>query len=225
MSGEVARPRCGVVKGGRPPCGLPAGWGTDHVGAGPCRKHGGGLPGVSRKAKRELAMGVLAIYGLPRKVQPEWALLEELWRTAGVIAALEQVLAAMPREDLVFGVSEVKTGLIGGDGNEGEGGGDEREIPVSVTRKAAPSVWLQLFQWEREHFRKLGVDMVKLGLEHRRDEHQRAQLDALAGLLLSPELALTDVQRLALARLMRSMSDDAGEASELREIESGGGRG
>lgn len=37
---------CGVEKrdGSGDPCGLPAGWGTDHVGEGPCKLHGGASP-------------------------------------------------------------------------------------------------------------------------------------------------------------------------------------
>lgn len=40
---------CGWTADGKnDPCGLPAGWGTDHVGEGYCRKHGGTSTGGER---------------------------------------------------------------------------------------------------------------------------------------------------------------------------------
>jgi hypothetical protein len=35
---------CGATNRNDEPCGLPAGWGTDHVGEGRCRLHGGATP-------------------------------------------------------------------------------------------------------------------------------------------------------------------------------------
>lgn len=49
------RSTCGVVRKGRPPCKQVAGYGTDHLGAGPCKFHGGAFPGPSKKAHAELA--------------------------------------------------------------------------------------------------------------------------------------------------------------------------
>jgi hypothetical protein len=44
------RERCGRPKrqGDRSPCKQPAGWGTNHVGSGPCKKHGGSISGVAK---------------------------------------------------------------------------------------------------------------------------------------------------------------------------------
>lgn len=47
--------RCGVLRNGRY-CRLPAGWGTNHIGQGPCRKHFGNNPhthGLYSKIQRE----------------------------------------------------------------------------------------------------------------------------------------------------------------------------
>jgi hypothetical protein len=49
------RERCGArTRGSGQPCQLPAGWGTDHVGAGPCRKHFGSTRNHAEHARRVL---------------------------------------------------------------------------------------------------------------------------------------------------------------------------
>lgn len=48
-------PRCGAPKRqGEGTCTQVAGWGTDHVGEGPCRKHGGNMPTVAKSARLRL---------------------------------------------------------------------------------------------------------------------------------------------------------------------------
>lgn len=47
-------PKCGAKKHqGDGRCGQTAGWGTDHVGYGPCKLHGGNTPTVRRGAERQ----------------------------------------------------------------------------------------------------------------------------------------------------------------------------
>ncbi len=49
-------PKCGAKRHGTTEtCTLPAGWGTDHVGTGKCRKHLGNSPNVAKAAAREEA--------------------------------------------------------------------------------------------------------------------------------------------------------------------------
>jgi hypothetical protein len=47
--------KCGAKRTAQQTCTLPAGWGTDHVGAGRCRKHFGNAPNVARSAAKEQA--------------------------------------------------------------------------------------------------------------------------------------------------------------------------
>jgi hypothetical protein len=50
------RERCGArTRSSGQPCQLPAGWGTDHIGAGPCRKHLGSTRNHQEHARRVLA--------------------------------------------------------------------------------------------------------------------------------------------------------------------------
>lgn len=82
---KQARPheRCPARNRSGDPCGHPAGWGTDHAGAGLCRNHGGCTPNGRRNAQTIIARRAVATYGLPREVDPAVALLEEVARTAG----------------------------------------------------------------------------------------------------------------------------------------------
>jgi hypothetical protein len=57
-TGVVPPPSCGAVRKGKP-CGLPRGWGTDHVGWGHCKFHGGASPGGRKAALREAAAAMM----------------------------------------------------------------------------------------------------------------------------------------------------------------------
>ncbi len=105
-------PKCGAITRapgshdeppGRP-CAKEAGWGTDHVGYGRCRYHGGTSPthraGAAKlKAETEAAKAV-ATLGLPRDIEPVAALLEEVRRAAGIVAWLADRVAALPEGEL-----------------------------------------------------------------------------------------------------------------------------
>lgn len=92
-------PRCGAKKHqGEGTCTLVAGWGTDHVGAGPCRLHGGSTRTVSTGARRALlereAAKQLAALDAPPVANP----LEELSKLAGQVLAWRDALAEKVNE-------------------------------------------------------------------------------------------------------------------------------
>lgn len=156
---------CGAKKRSGGACAKPAGWGTDHVGAGRCRFHAGNSPSGRKAAQRELAQRAVAAYGLPREVEPHQALVEELHRTAGHVAWLGEVVAGLDREQL--------HGPVGG----GMGGypGEER------------SIWLRLYQDERKHLADVAKTCIMVGVEERRVQlaEQEGQLvaNAIRGIL------------------------------------------
>lgn len=85
------------------PCRNVAGFGTDHLGSGPCKFHGGNLPTVRRKAKNALADAALRAqlkeFGVPlRGVTPEAALLHMVREAAGNVAYLGARVAELSRE-------------------------------------------------------------------------------------------------------------------------------
>ena len=183
-------------------CTRPAGWGTPHPGIGTCKLHGGSTPNSVTHAHRITAQrtidAYINAYGQPRHIDPAEGLIEEYWRSAGIVAALETRVAEIPAGDLVWGVTE-STNFAGGEDDEGRPSG-----PV-VKSKAAPNIWLRLFNEERDRFAKLGLEIARLGLEARRDEYIRAQVDAFATVLLHADLGLSERQRATAARLLRSL--------------------
>lgn len=65
------------------PCKRAAGWGTEHLGYGHCKLHGGASPGGKKYAQR-LEMAELPILmGLPTDTEPHDAIMEAVWRAKG----------------------------------------------------------------------------------------------------------------------------------------------
>lgn len=144
--------RCGAATRAGGACGLPAGHGTDHVGIGKCKRHGGSTPNHRKAAKKQQAVAAVATYGLAREIDPHEALLEELHRTAGHVAWLQQVVSDLEQNDLTH---LIVTG----------GGDDDRKLEVIDER---PNVYLDLYQRERKHFTDVAKTCIAVGIEERR---------------------------------------------------------
>lgn len=92
-NGSTQRAVCGARKRqGEGQCQRPAGWGTDHVGIGACKLHGGCLPNHAIAAAKKEAAAHTAIDGIP--VDPATALLRCVHLAAGQVEyALRQLHA------------------------------------------------------------------------------------------------------------------------------------
>lgn len=188
-----------------------------------CDRHGGKAPQNLAMANQRTAAAAMnkavQIFGIPRQVDPAQGLIEEYWRTAGLVSAYEQVVTGLPVDDLIYGVVERSSLAKGvtpppvGDAGEssppprGEGEG-EGEVETRTVRKMVPNVWLRLFNEERDRYARLGAEITRLGLAARRDEYIRAQVEVFAGVLLHPDLALSVEQRQAAGRLLRGLGTD-----------------
>lgn len=120
-----------------------------------CPRHGGHAPQViaagERRLREQEAMAAVAMYGLPIKIDPALALVEEVQRTAGHVAFVGAIIASMDQNDLVWGVAE-QTESSGGD----EDGGGYTQTKY----KAGKSVWLQIYQDERKHLAAVARDAL-----------------------------------------------------------------
>lgn len=148
--------KCRATNRGGKPCGLPP-----QAGQLVCRFHGARSPqalaAAGRRLERAAAEDAVAAYGLPREVDPGQALLEEVHRTAGHVAWLGRVVAALDAGSLVWGVAEEIERPAG----DSSPGGTE------VKRKAAPAVWLEIYQTERKHLAAVSKAAIDAGVSER----------------------------------------------------------
>lgn len=181
------KPKCGGKRRGADsngaPCSRPAGWGTDHVGVGRCKLHGGTTPSHVAAGKVAMAERAVVTFGLPREIDPRDALLEEVYRSAGAVDWLQQQVHKLEADQVVWGKAEEVDKQAG-------------EFPgVDTTHKAAVNVWVELLNRERKHLVDVCKAAIAAGLEERRvrlAEQQGAMLasvikNILGDLDLTPE--------------------------------------
>lgn len=194
---------CGALKRQQPfdgaaeTCHRPKGWGTDHPGFGTCKLHGGKAPGHRVKAQREMAAAASATYGLPIVIDAHTALLQEIHRTQGHVTWLGAVVATIDQDGLVWGLSE---DVVGGK-NHGK------------TFKAAPNIWLALYQTERKHLASVSAAAIKAGIDERRLELEKSQSTAIstAFFAMLDALNLTDEQRVLALEMFPALLEQIGK--------------
>lgn len=131
----------------------------------------------------------MATYGSPVEVAPLDALLGELWRTAGHVQWLGDLIADLEHSDPHAEPVE--------DGEPASTSG--RSGLKQYTRDKGllwekPSVWVELYQHERTHLARVAKDCLQVGIEERRvklvEEQGRMVADVIrrivAGLGLDP---------------------------------------
>ena len=152
-SGDDSRYCGGKKRQGDGYCTRPAGWGTDHVGVGRCKLHGGSTASHTTQAKRVLAEQAIKALGVkPREVAPDVALLEELQRSAGYVDLLDAIVER-----------EGEDGLT----QWGMGG------------RTASAFW-QMLEDERRHLVATAAACIKAGIEERRVQLAEQQGKMLA---------------------------------------------
>lgn len=183
-----------------------------------CRIHGGKSKHARAKAKRAAAQEAerrdleraAKVFGVPRQIDPAEGLIEAYWRSAGIVAQLEGMVAQLSVDDLSWGViseseKTVSTDALGVvDSETGEQvQGSERETERRIIRGARKPALVKYFDDERDRFERLGVEIIKLNLEARRDAYVRNQVDVFTAIV--EKLGLTDEQRRQLAAALRQL--------------------
>lgn len=140
-------------------------------GASTCRMHGSAAPAARAKAAanvaRREAEKALAGFGVLRPVDPAQALLEEVWRSAALVALYESIVTNLDQADLVWGIVRRK-----------EGGDDH-----GTTWQAAPNVWLGLLNEERDRLAARCVAALKAGLEERQVQLAEREGELIASVI------------------------------------------
>lgn len=160
---------CGALKPGGDLCKLRAGAGTEHLGVGRCKRHGGNTPTQMKAAERFMAAQAVEMYGLPRRVDPMEALLEELYRTAGHVDFLRIQIGELSESDM-----HGPTGTEGVDDKTG----------LSHHPEAKPHVLIGMYQSERAHFVKVSETCLKVGIAERQVQLAEQQGKLIAGMLV-----------------------------------------
>jgi hypothetical protein len=135
-----------------------------------------------------MAEVAVEVYGLPRKVDPHLALLEEVHRCAGHVAWLAQEVRSLTEAQVVWGVSRRTTEAPQPLGDQG--GDAESKLTLSTVKteaRAEVSVWLKLYMEERKQLVEVSCAAIACGvveLQVRVSERQ-AQLirNVIAGVL------------------------------------------
>lgn len=195
-----------------PYCSRPAGWGTDHLGIGRCKLHGGNVPNHRQAAQTELAKRGVEAFGLPLNIEPHEALLQELHRTAGIVEFYQQQINAL----------ETEANMVGPVGTSGTA----RDTDLEHTPKAEANIWIRLHKEEREHLVRVAKTCIDAGIQERQVQIAEAQgalfANAIRGLLSALEINLTSPRvRQAVRQALMDISNQQAIPSTAKEIGNG----
>lgn len=198
---------CGAEKRAGGKCTQVAGWGTDHLGVGRCKLHGGSTPNHQRAAEKEIARLECDRLGIPIETDPSEALIQQVWETAGNVAFYRELVQQLPTHP------EPDKFITGGPDDDGEYtlAHWERGEPGVYgptyhqsgvpTGEGKPHVLVQLYNDERKQLAAVAAAALKAGVDARRVEieQQRASLiaDVFRRVFESPALDLTPAQQRA----------------------------
>lgn len=181
---------CGFPKKTGGTCTKVKGWGTPHLGFGYCRTHEKNNPNLKKKAMGDMAAAAVITYGLPRNVDPHTALLEEVYRTAGIVDYLQKRVREMTQEELVWG--KIGEELIRARAARAEENGEivmlneperiEKMVRSRVNMASGASVWLVQYEKERKHLVEVCRAAIACGVAERQVKlaEQHNQLFAIA---------------------------------------------
>lgn len=152
-------PRCGAKTRKGTPCAKEAGWGTEHLGVGRCKLHGGAEPHAQVNGMVLLARREMGVMGMPLSIEPQDAILECIRITAGAVAyaservfELEQASAVGPT--LWSRVTTVES-------EEGSETTETREGPPAV------NIWIAVRDQEMDRLVQYSAAALKAGVQER----------------------------------------------------------
>lgn len=161
---------CGYSMGNGRKCIKTAGAGTDHKGYGFCFKHGGNSRNFTIAAQKIMAREAVTQYGLSKVIDPHQALLEEVYRSAGIVDFLQNKIQSMTEEELVWGKvgEELVRERLARPAEDGTGieilpnvEALERTIKKRMTYASGVNIWLDQYDKERRHL----VDVCKTAIQ------------------------------------------------------------
>lgn len=161
--------KCGAKKRqGEGNCTQVAGWGTGHVGIGPCKLHGGSTPAHHTAAVATQAKRDVILFGARRDVDPAEALLELVQWTAGEVDYWRQRVRSLDEAALTWGVTKVK-----------EDGHDK-----GTTYEAKPNIAYSMLVEASNRLERYAGSALKAGVDERRVRVAESQGSQLLAVLI-----------------------------------------
>lgn len=142
-----------------------------------CYIHGGSTKKAKAKSQRAVqsakATAIAQRIGLKIDVQPQQALLDEVQRSAGMVAFYEEQVNAVVGIDpdrLSRGVTRIEE--------------MQSKFPVTTTTtEASVHIWLQLYNEERDRLVRVAATAIRAGIEERRVELAEQQGQAFVSVI------------------------------------------
>lgn len=167
-SGSQGYAKCGAQKRqSAGTCARPAGWGTEHVGIGTCKLHGGCAPAAVRAAARETA----ARLGAELQMEPHDALLLTVRKAAMWESYCAQKVAALSDPEIVVTPRTEKTEYTPvltrvGDDLE-DTGAVVAERTTTETNAAELHIWVREHQKALDQLARLAKAAIDAGVAER----------------------------------------------------------
>ncbi len=145
-------------------CDKQSGWGTNHVGVGRCKLHGGNTPLAIQSGLTWLAKRECRVMGIPLDIEPHDALLQCISIAAGEVQYASFRIAELDESDEVGAVvSTLYRPKKLAKGAEDEG------TQITETRVEMPQlhVWIQVRHQAMDRLVNYSAAAIKCGLEER----------------------------------------------------------
>ena len=170
---------------GGAPCQLPAGWGTDHVGIGSCKLHGGSTMIHRKNATRVQAQRDITAFGGRSDITAPEALLELVQAKATEVAYWDQRVAELDDNQ--------RAGMLLAKTEQGYG----PQGPVNVeTKQAGPHVYVAMLHKAQDQLATYSAAAIRAGIDE-----QLVKIATIQAAWLVP----TILQTIALARTQPSL--------------------
>lgn len=157
--GGVIKPRAAQTWSGKPIkpsatgfCTQAAGYKTDHPGWGRCKFHGGCSTSGKIAAAKERAAHDVVTFGFPIDTDPIEALLDGFATYCGIVQYLTNEVRRLEHEDL-----------------------KQHTYDKEGRRWERPAVWVDMLDTWTAKRDRLGIELIKCGLEQRKQEIEMAE--------------------------------------------------
>lgn len=189
VSGEVIdKASCSAKTRTGAPCRRPAGFGTDHVGIGRCKNHGGCTPNHQLAGVITLARREAAVMGRPLEIDPLDAILECIRIAAGEVQYASDRVAELEEPAALVLTRTVRERplSLGKDGESPETQVKETTVGTDATLHA----WIRVRQEAMDRLVTYSKTAIACGIAERRVQLAEAQGQMLAGAIRNILVAL-----------------------------------